>query len=122
LLQVIDSACRLNAGIAVMKTVTATTNTPLRMENHRFITANQSNEKYHRPGADDIRFETETSSPGSVHTLGAPDMGVNWKGGSPFVCEHRHRAVLHGQQDDANTRARQLPDREVWWEGSPAQT
>jgi hypothetical protein len=30
---------------------------------------NWSNEKYHRPGADGKRFGTETSSPGSVHTL-----------------------------------------------------
>src|SRR5258705_13864828 len=28
-----------------------------------------ANEKYHRPGADGNRSETETSSPGSVHTL-----------------------------------------------------
>jgi len=54
--------------------------------------------------------------------LGAPDMGVNWKGGSPFVWEHGCPAVLHGQQDGVNTRARQLPDREVWWEGSLTQT
>ncbi len=46
-------------------------------------------------------------------------MGVNWKGESPFVWEHRCPAVLHGQQDDANTRARQLRDREISWEGSP---
>ena len=52
----------------------------------------------------------------------APDMGVNWKGGSPFVWEHGCPAVLHGQQDGVNTRARQLPDREAWWEGSLTQT
>jgi hypothetical protein len=48
-------------------------------------------------------------------------MGVNWKGGSPFVREHRRRAVLHGQQDGVNTRARQLRGREVPWEGSRSQ-
>ena len=58
----------------------------------------------------------------SVRRLGAPDMGVNWKGGSPFVWEHGCPVVLHGQQDGENTRARQLPDREVWWEGSLTQT